>query len=1031
MVNKNKQSKGYQGLKDFYPWKKSTFLQRISNWSRKSKYSSKTPPHTSGSDSKPPSEQNSNDSAKSQDAVTELDAQATVMDTGSQRNVAAEAAGQLPVQSDAVAPQNLETENKNDIKLTDSSIQLKENSNAEEHVVFEVKGQADTRSVQEINIIKDGNATVLDDSCSRKPVASSSDSIMASDILARAFSSAIFGEVSMDSNSVPFGTSQQSPIKVSSESSQNIAVLALQGPTSSGSTSQDLHFGGEKDDAVKSILPSGPEGKIDFTVSSDSSFSKIKKSGSSGFLVGENSEEEPKEHENSGAEEMDSSVPKTENDRNTKKTSGSSPKEITETSIASPFSPFSPFAQEIQNITSAKSPFACIKSPNVPVKRQTTPKLRRITPIRVKAHYLSEDESSSAFQAVAQNSPLIEDSQLKSPFDKSNLERHSSSESLNKTPTSSVSGKILSFPSNIKEQTEKLEQPLIQGLIRQDSASNSQKSVETVSSQKSAESAQSMSQKSGTSAESGSLKSDISEQRTSPVVISHPVMHSEDANEGFIKPLISDADVVHSGILSENSLLGLVKGSSLGNENLHTISNLTNILTALEDPASQSKAGKRELSNDKKSRADDILKTDESEVTLKPSIGEYIPQSATSIENMKRIKALDIPISRLSDSDESCSKHTPGIEKQQKGEINTTSTSHEIITACPSTLSCDSNSIQGSQLDFSTFSEKRDSPKEMPRRYSGDQFTYLDDTTVVESVLVEPRPKIGETNEAEPVQTDSAVTKLESDKHAEISEENKTNTLKTCKDSNSDQKKCDRVTEKNRSEQVFDDSTVNKSDSDTQAAEKKSIIKDSKNFKHDRTEKTKRTASKFKDTKQVVKSNKGVQNVRANSLSSKTDSKSGADETVKLITEADSAETNVLCARVTPRDTVSGENKKTSVSKKKPSNKTGRGNSKAVTGIKTKDKQPARKDSVNKNNKSKFGKAEQNTGKKDVKKSASPTFNKSESKSQTGRMAKYEAIDEAVPGPSSSDVGHIVRQDQSSSSISSLEATEDEMMWTK
>ena len=709
-------------------------MQRISTWSRKSKYSNKTSQGSLASESKPPSEQNSNDSTQSQEGADEPNTGANEPNTvSSVEDIGTNAAVHIELGEE----QHMDCEE----SVSSATVKMNDPKNSKEgEGTF--KDQTNTDLQGEASDV--AKRTVAGTGgLGERPVGSSSDSLMASDILGRAFKSAMLGEVSMDSTSISLSAlnhQQDIPHTVASQNNGSI----LQGSEGKLNATMEKSFGG-----------GGPEGQNAFMMSSDSSFSKIKKSGSSGFLLGENSEEQINTPgaEDLGITETVSSQGPCEPEQ--KHVSDSSLKEIIETSVSSPFSPFSPFAQEIQTITSVKSPFACIKSPSKKIKRPTTPKFRRITPIPVKGHNISEDESSSAFQVLAQNSPLIEDSQLKSPFDKSNFERQSSSESLNKLSTTPVQAEKMDFSHVLQESGDGSEDVL---QPRPGSASNSQRSMGTSVSLKSSESLQSGSLKSSISVERGSLKSDVSEQRKSPVVISHPVTHSEDANEGFIKPVISDVDIALTGGLSEKSLLNL--GSNLGGEHLHTISNLTNILSALEHPVNQSNSESNYSNSDKQVRSIEMA-----QAKSVKNISESSQQSLPSKENLERLKILDIKVSRLSDSDDSCSKQLLQLNKQQKDAADNISRNNNSESL--SNLSCDSNTTKSYQLDFSTFSDKskEESPPKTKKRYSGDKLSYLDDTTVVESIVYEPSSITTETQPKESrlsfIQNEASINKIE------------------------------------------------------------------------------------------------------------------------------------------------------------------------------------------------------------------------------------------------------------------------------
>ena len=987
-------------MKDFYPWKKSTFLQRISNWSRKSKYSNnKTPQLASTSESKLPAEQNSNESTKSQESVNESD----VAPKSSCNNVTESVdKPNEEIIEPSVRVEGIEQSGNQESKVGESSIEKETVS-----VFTHVKELSSSDSLKNCTDVTNRNNTGAG-SPEKRPVGSSSDSLIASDILARAFSSAIFGEVSMDSSSVALSISHFSQDKLNPDSSQN-KTSDLQEPKATMNVSQGPSFGG------------GPEGQSHFVMSSDSPFSRIKKSSSSGFLV-EASEEPSKTLETNGSGVTKTVVSEGESEVNVRNVSVIAQKDTPETSVSSPFSPFSPFAQEIQTITSVKSPFACIKSPNVKAKRQTTPKFRRITPIPVKGRHFSEDESSSAFQAVAQNSPLIEDSQLKSPFDKSNLEKHSSSESLNRLSVTPIPTDNHTFSPAVKEDNEGTEQSLSQSVIRPGSASNSQRSSETVS-QKSVESLQSGSHKLSTSAESGSLKSDLSEQRKSPVVISHPVTHSEDANEGFIKPVISHTDMVHTNSMSENTLLSL--GSSLGNEQLHTISNLTNILSALEQPASQSKGELKFSDKDNKCGESEI--TQAKEVMCKQKGGEVIPGSVTVKENLERVKILDVKVSRLSDSDDSCSKQIYELDKQRKVEQDSSSSQRKTAEAVAD-LSCDSNSTHSYQLDFSTFSEKgsNESPKRISKRYSGDKLSYLDDTTVVGSLVLEQDSitgviQLGETKSSL-TQGDDPVVK------ADNGGKSKSKDRKTSQTKNSSE--IELITCSGKARKAKSSKLV------------KSPLKDQ------------RKMGTCGLTSDKLNTDKTTDDIKSNVSDSYAISSTSA---IKDLTSSP-----VSCERTTSRTKVKSESKKNVKLKKSP--KKVKDKSKMLTGTKTTSKQRVasasktkRKTSsmskkieeetsdlskrmVREDNKSR--KHEKNTKTVDQNESVPiDTTEKSEPRmptlSHTGNLNKEGDAVRTLVKESSSETscqaGHLEKPEPSSSSVddSSTEATGDETIWTK
>ena len=1032
MVSKGKQVKPHQGGKDTHSWKKASFHHRVSSWSRKSKYSNKGAQLPAGPETKIPPDQNSNESNKSQEAANKDDSpNKELLNTENATVDHVEESGGLKVSE-------LHEISEVSAKLDPRSTEFAGISVQSPNTEAQLSSNMQKQSVSEVGRDEGvGNAAIRDDSSDKIPVGSSSDSIMASDILARAFNSAILGEVSMDSTPIPFGSAHESPVKLGLSASQNVI---LQEPKPSSSSSSQSKSSGL-----------GPEGQVNFTVSSDSSFSKIKKSGSSGFLVEGDSKHKMEEQvkASSDNEDVEYEKAKSESDLYNKNLSDSSPRDITETSVASPFSPFSPFAQEIQNITSARSPFACIKSPSMANKKQTTPKLRRITPIRVRGSNVSEDESSSAFQAVAQNSPMIEDSQTKSPFDKSNLERHSSNESLNKTPvpstlvkdtivsspfdksslkkhssseslnrtTPSTLVKDITFPSNVKEFVGDLEQNASQQckmMPRRESASESQKSLGLSGSEKSDElSRQSGSQKTEVSAESGSQKSDsgsqkseTSEQRTSPVVIGNPEMYCEDANEGFIKPFSNAADIVPTGILSENSLLGLVKGSSMSGEHLHTISNLTNILSALEKPV-------QNLSNSEKSS--------ESRGPIQTqSAGAYIPQSATSIENLERLKHLDVRVSRLSDSDESCSKFSHDVSKDP--EIETPcKLSHE--AEADQVVTCD-NTISTHQLDFSTLTDKdNESPEKTPRRYSGDQLTYLDDTTVIQSHVSEVRALTGvnvtgtdtfiigdinRTNEEQSAETESGIDKIEN-----VPLE-KAETTQTSIDTKTTQKKSSEKTKKT-------------------ARVRKSPLKSPKQTSSlGRNSARLRNSSKKPETDSQKDS--VLDSARLRNRNDKSEPESQHDSVLETI-EAVISESSASCIRTaagTTRNSKSNIVTKKSIAKhtdkKRIGNKGGKFDKPTVSKPTPKKGSRSYKTAVKGNERK-----TKPVNKLESKSCANVTSDPPKIEIHSEESSQEATENVLLPAASRSDIGQDVRPDASGSSIedSSIEGGEDDMVWTK
>jgi len=217
--------------------------------------------------------------------------------------------------------------------------------------------------------------------------------------------------------------------------------------------------------------------------------------------------------------------------------------EVSDTSNSLPFSPFSPFGQEIQSIMGA----TCKTSP---ILTQTTTVnaskgVRRITPIPIKgcAHF----ETSSSFQTAMANSPVLPDVPV--VYSPHSREERSSSQPGQTQSNSSSTDNPPTFSGTLKN-------------VDSDSGSGSKTGTQV--------------------SESNSLKdTDNSQSLDLPVSISicQPEIHCEDANVSFPKlPTTTQSSV----ILSEESLFHCFSKTPHLSDTLHSVSNLSNILNALD-----------------------------------------------------------------------------------------------------------------------------------------------------------------------------------------------------------------------------------------------------------------------------------------------------------------------------------------------------------------------------------------------------------------------------------------------------------------
>ena len=303
----------------------------------------------------------------------------------------------------------------------------------------------------------------------------------------------------------------------------------------------------------------------------------------------------------------------------------------------SPFSPFSPFGQEIQNITAAASAafVQSSTSPSTSRAPSAASKVRRITPIPVKEAGEKTD-SSSSFQTAVMNSPLISDSPIKkNPFE--NITGEKSSFSISPLCVNSVtSGSDIMFGAVLATSC-------------QDSGSNSKASGG-----------------SQTSSSNGNTNQGITS-----ITISLPEVFSENANVGF--PRLVPQNQQPCSILSEESLFQCLSKPINLNDSIPTVSNLTNILNAL-DGKSQAFESVKTVDESEAVESDknalrvpaDLTHTKDKEAETKGSsegsnslnvepveTGQHFPQSVQSIDNITRLEPGLVKVSSLSDSDSS------------------------------------------------------------------------------------------------------------------------------------------------------------------------------------------------------------------------------------------------------------------------------------------------------------------------------------------------------------------------------------------
>lgn len=308
----------------------------------------------------------------------------------------------------------------------------------------------------------------------------------------------------------------------------------------------------------------------------------------------------------------------------------------------SPFSPFSPFGLEIQNITAAAAAQATKNNQGACHSQSVASKVRRITPIPVKGMEEKTD-SSSSFQAAVMNSPLISDSPIKKP-------ETENATSENNILCTGLLGAVKSLTTSKHLETGV-------SASAQDSGSNSKPSGESGVSNKS---------DSNLGGSQTSISMGGNDQGVTSISISLPEVFSENANVGF--PRLQPQSQQPSSLLSEESLFQCLGKPLQYNDTLPTVSNLTNILHALDgksqafDPdkavsASNTNCNAGTLNTEAQSHGNkDGGGNAEPSVSSSSSEGEtgqYFPQSMQSIENMARIKLGLFKVSQLSDSDSS------------------------------------------------------------------------------------------------------------------------------------------------------------------------------------------------------------------------------------------------------------------------------------------------------------------------------------------------------------------------------------------
>lgn len=218
------------------------------------------------------------------------------------------------------------------------------------------------------------------------------------------------------------------------------------------------------------------------------------------------------------------------------------------------FAPFSPFAQEIQSITSVQSPLAASQSSGINCPVSSIGKVRRITPIAIKGAE-GKTDSQSSFQTVMENSPVLPDIPIvHSPFELSQP-AVCSVVHLSGTPSNSLDG-CPSFSNKVNNGDECSELQKLKLTSQKSNSSN----TDAYSSQ----------------------ASTVSDPSYTSIVISQPNIFSENANVAFPK---LNSSMTHAGIISEESLFQCLSKPSQFSETLQTVSNLTNILHALDGEA--------------------------------------------------------------------------------------------------------------------------------------------------------------------------------------------------------------------------------------------------------------------------------------------------------------------------------------------------------------------------------------------------------------------------------------------------------------
>lgn len=519
-------------------------------------------------------------------------------------------------------------------------------------------------------------------------IVGSTDSV-ANDILATAFSSALNTEVSMDMSCFALNMSgDKLPSQVNAKSDSGKIAQTVNKTVTSKSVESAIKPTVVSSVSSQSAAVSAPVGQSCLHVSSDSSFQKVPSSESIVPVVSDPEKETgvQVDFENNNSTEIED------------KLEGSESKQVSKIDYVqdasksppfSSFSPFSPFAQEIQSITSLQSPLLSIQSPGITRSLSSSGKVRRITPIPVKGAE-GKTDSQSSFQTAMENSPVLPDLPVSSPCDTTQYTRSKSVDNATTFSSNSVDNS-----QGVASHTDVV--------VSADSGSNSQKLE--VSSQKS---------NSNTADTSSSQTSVTSEPSFARTLISQPEIFSENANVGFpkVNPSVSHLDSGHAGLLSEESLFHCLSKPPEFSETIPNVSNLTNILHALDGHSHGSKLqglsqGHSEVegshnitsqvdptvadSEKAESIAADsdvnigiktkvtnldqdgiqlaVKESEQQEVNViveagndfvqsssdsnEEQIDSLHPQSAESIENMKRIKAGLFKVSRLSDSDTS------------------------------------------------------------------------------------------------------------------------------------------------------------------------------------------------------------------------------------------------------------------------------------------------------------------------------------------------------------------------------------------